>query len=96
MLDAGLDRQTALTYHQHALSLSETGVGGMANGGAWADIGWCALNLGNAAAELVSPRNRELDRKYDGEHDLRILSIGERRPDDRVEHPTAPWQPDTA
>jgi class 3 adenylate cyclase len=50
MFDAGLDRQTALMYHQHALSLSETGVGGMANGGAWADIGWCALNLGNVAA----------------------------------------------
>jgi uncharacterized cupin superfamily protein len=29
----------------------------------------------------------------DGEHDLRILSIGERRADDRVEHAAAPWEP---
>ncbi len=29
----------------------------------------------------------------DGEGDLRILSIGEHRDDDAVEHPTAPWLP---
>ena len=29
----------------------------------------------------------------DGEADLRILSIGEHRDDDAVEHPTAPWLP---
>ncbi len=29
----------------------------------------------------------------DGEGDLRILSIGEHRDDDAVEHPTAPWEP---
>lgn len=47
LLDIGADRETALGYHQHALGLSESPVGGMANGGAWADIGWCALQLGN-------------------------------------------------
>ena len=30
----------------------------------------------------------------DGEADLRILSIGEHREDDAVEHPTPPWLPD--
>jgi uncharacterized cupin superfamily protein len=29
----------------------------------------------------------------DGEEDLRILAIGERRAEDRVEYPTAPWEP---
>ena len=29
----------------------------------------------------------------DGEHELRILSIGEHRDDDAIEHPTAPWLP---
>ena len=30
----------------------------------------------------------------DGESDLRILSVGERRPDDVVEYPEAPWEPE--
>ncbi len=47
MFDAGADRETALALHTHALTLSESPAGGMANGGAWADIGWCAVNLGN-------------------------------------------------
>jgi uncharacterized cupin superfamily protein len=29
----------------------------------------------------------------DGAEDLRILSIGEHRPEDRVEYPLAPWEP---
>lgn len=47
MLDVGMDKATALAYHTHALELSESPVGGMANSTAWADIGTCALNLGN-------------------------------------------------
>ena len=47
LIDAGADKTTALELHKHALALSETPIGGMANGVAWADIGWCALNLGN-------------------------------------------------
>jgi tetratricopeptide (TPR) repeat protein len=47
MIDAGADKETALALHKHALALSESPVGGMANGVAWADIGWCAVNLGN-------------------------------------------------
>jgi uncharacterized cupin superfamily protein len=31
----------------------------------------------------------------DGEHDLRILSVGEHRADDTVEYPAAPWEPDS-
>ncbi|MDL1896816.1 hypothetical protein FBQ82_11105 [Anaerolineae bacterium CFX7] len=49
MLDAGMDRAAALEYHKHALALSENPVGGMSNGSAWADIGWCAVNLGDMA-----------------------------------------------
>ena len=30
----------------------------------------------------------------DGESDLRILSVGERRPDDVVEYAEAPWEPE--
>jgi class 3 adenylate cyclase/tetratricopeptide (TPR) repeat protein len=47
MLEAGMDRASALAYHKDALALSESPVGGMSNGGAWADIGWCAVNLGD-------------------------------------------------
>ena len=47
MLEANFDRDTALEYHNHALGLSDSPIGGMANGGAWADIGSGALNLGN-------------------------------------------------
>jgi tetratricopeptide (TPR) repeat protein len=47
MLDAGIDRATALNYHKHALELAETPVGGMANGSAWADIGKSAFQTGD-------------------------------------------------
>jgi tetratricopeptide (TPR) repeat protein len=47
MLAAGADRNIALAYHKHALESSESPVAGMSNGAAWADIGTCALNLGN-------------------------------------------------
>lgn len=48
MIDAGMDRETALAYYRDALSLSNNPIAGMGNGAAWADIGWCAVNLGDA------------------------------------------------
>ncbi|MBI4675455.1 MAG: hypothetical protein HY741_27740 [Chloroflexi bacterium] len=47
MLEGAFPREAALNYHKHALALSSSPVGGMSNGSAWADMGWCALNLGN-------------------------------------------------
>lgn len=40
--------------HRHALSLLESPVGAIAGGSAWADLGWCALSVGDAemAGEL--------------------------------------------
>lgn len=49
MLDADMNRDQALAYHKHALELADSPVGGMSNGAVWADIGLCALNLGNPA-----------------------------------------------
>lgn len=47
MFEDGADQERARRYHEHALELSESPVGGMANGAAWADIGWCAMDRGN-------------------------------------------------
>lgn len=47
MIDSYQDRDAALELHRHALELSESPVGGMGNGSAWADLAGCALNLGN-------------------------------------------------
>ena len=49
MIEAGIDRARALALHKEALELSNNPIAGMVNGAAWADIGWCALNLGDAA-----------------------------------------------
>jgi ATP/maltotriose-dependent transcriptional regulator MalT len=46
MLEMGADTETALALHAHALQVSDSPVGGMANGTAWADMGWSALRLG--------------------------------------------------
>jgi tetratricopeptide (TPR) repeat protein len=35
------------TYHQHALRLLEHPAGMMGGGTAWADLGWCAMSLGD-------------------------------------------------
>ena len=47
MIDSETDKDEAFLIHKHALELSESPVGGMANGSVLADIGNCALNLGN-------------------------------------------------
>ncbi len=47
MIDSETDINEALAIHRHALELSESPVGGMANGSAWSEIAGCALNLGN-------------------------------------------------
>lgn len=47
LLELGTDTETALGYQNHALALAETPVGGMANGGVWADIGGSAAQVGN-------------------------------------------------
>ncbi|TAH48094.1 MAG: hypothetical protein EYC68_22330 [Chloroflexota bacterium] len=49
MIEARIDRTRALALHKEALELSNNPIAGMVNGAAWADIGWCALNLGDAA-----------------------------------------------
>jgi len=49
MIDAGMDRAHALALHKDALELTSNPIAGMVNGAAWADIGWCAVNLGDIA-----------------------------------------------
>jgi tetratricopeptide (TPR) repeat protein len=44
-----MDRERALALHKDALELASNPIAGMVNGAAWADIGWCALNLGDMA-----------------------------------------------
>jgi tetratricopeptide (TPR) repeat protein len=43
-------------FHRHALRLLETPVGAIGGGAAWADLGWCALTLGDleVAAEVFT------------------------------------------
>jgi uncharacterized cupin superfamily protein len=63
-------------------------------GTGWLDVGDQRFRVGpgDFFAKNEGPQ-RPHQFVNDGEVDLRILSIGERRSDDRIEYPAAPWTP---
>ena len=90
-LDVVRPGQRSVRFHWHR----EEEEGFLILGGSgWLDLGGERYRVvaGDFFAKPEGPRHAH-QFVNDGESDLRILSIGERRPDDVVEHPQAPWEP---
>jgi uncharacterized cupin superfamily protein len=90
-LDVVRPGERSCRFHWHR----EEEEGFLVLGGAgWLDVGDQRFRVGpgDFFAKIEGPQ-RPHQFVNDGEVDLRILSIGERRPDDRVEYPSAPWEP---
>lgn len=91
-LDVVRPGQRSVRYHWHR----EEEEGFLVLGGSgWLDVGGERYRVvaGDFFAKPNSPRYAH-QFVNDGESDLRILSIGERRPDDVVEYAEAPWEPE--
>src|SRR4051812_41476930 len=90
-LDVVRPGERSCRFHWHR----EEEEGFLVLGGAgWLDVGDQRFRIGpgDFFAKIEGPQ-RPHQFVNDGQVDLRILSIGERRADDRVEYPIAPWEP---
>jgi uncharacterized cupin superfamily protein len=78
-------------YHWHRLE--EEGFL-VLEGSGWLDVGEQRYRIGpgDFFAKIEGPQ-RPHQFVNDGDDDLRIVSIGERRADDEIQHPQAPWVP---
>jgi len=83
--------QRSCRYHWHRLE--EEGFL-VLEGSGWLDVGETRYRVraGDFFAKIEGPQ-RPHQFVNDGDTDLRIVSIGERRPDDEVQYPQAPWTP---
>jgi uncharacterized cupin superfamily protein len=90
-LDVVRPGQRSVRYHWHRGEEEGFLVLG---GSGWLDLGGERYRV-VAGDFLAKPEGPRYAHQFvnDGESDLRILSIGERRPDDVIEYPEAPWAP---
>jgi uncharacterized cupin superfamily protein len=91
-LDVVRPGQRSVRYHWHR----DEEEGFLVLGGSgWLDVGGERYRVvaGDFFAKPEGPRYAH-QFVNDGESDLRILSVGERRPDDVVEYAEAPWEPE--